>query len=209
MSNGVSEFFEKGIILREWNHTSVTLIPKKSHEPTVGDFRPIACTNVVYKAITKILNNRMAFLLPNLISPAQSAFIKGRSLNDNFLLAQALVRRYESKQLAPRCLAKIDLQKAYDCISWEFLHEVLIGLIFHPCFIYWIMSCITCLTFSLSINGGLHGFIRGRRGLRQGEPMSPTLFLFCMEYLSRLLKRRTRLEDFSFHPSVLAKISHT
>lgn len=94
---GVLEFFEKGRILKEWNHTVVTLIPKKAHEPTVADFWPIACTNVVYKAIMKILNNRMAPLLAKLVSPAQSAFIKGQNLTDNYILAQALVYRYGMK----------------------------------------------------------------------------------------------------------------
>lgn len=96
-------------------------------------------------------------------------------------------------------MVKIDLQKAYDSISWDFLLEVLWGLKFHPCFIHWVMTCITSPSFSLSINGGVHGFIKGRRGLRQGDPMSQTLFLLCMEYLSRLLKRRTAEGDFGFH----------
>lgn len=151
---GVMEFFEKGRILKEWNHTVITLIPKKTHEPTVADFRPIACTNVVYKAITKILNNRMAPLLGKLVSPAQSAFIKGRNITDNYMLAQALIHRYGHKHLAPKCMVKIDLQKAYDSISWDFLLEVLWGLKFHPCFIHWILTCVTSPLSALLSTGG-------------------------------------------------------
>lgn len=103
------------------------------------------------------------------------------------------------KQLAPKCMVKIDLQKTYDSISWDFLLEVLWGLKLHSCFIHWIMTCVTSPTFALSINDGVYVYIKGRRGLRQGDPMSPTLILLCMEYLSRLLKRHTTDEDFSFH----------
>lgn len=102
-----------------------------------------------------------------------------------------------------------DLQKAYDSISWDFLHDVLIGFNFHPCFIHWVMTCVTSATFTLSINGGTHGFIKGRRGLRQGDPMSPSLFLLCMEYLSRLFTVHTLNPDFRFHAKCdLNRITH-
>lgn len=164
------EFFDKGLILQEWNHTTVPLIPKKAHEPTVSDFRPIACTNVVCKVITKILNNRMSPLLNTLICLAQSAFIKGRNLADNYLLAQALVHRYGRRQLTPKCMVKIDLQKAYASISWEFLHEVLRGINFHPRFIYWVITCITCPKFCLAINGGRTRLRLGKARLETRGP---------------------------------------
>lgn len=175
VTSTISKFLEKRLILREFNHTSVILIPKKFHVPTVVDFRPIACTNVVYKVITKIITNRMALLLGEIINPAQSAFVKGKNLSDNYLVDHVMVRRYERTQLALRCMVKINLQKAYDSISWYFLREVFIGLRFHPCFIHWILTCVICPTFSLSINGGSHGLIKGKRGLRQGDPMSSSL----------------------------------
>lgn len=196
----VREFFEKGLILRKLNHTTITLIPKKSHNPTVADFRPIACTNVVYKTITKILAKRLDPMLSNLINSAQSAFTKGRNITDNIFLAQELIRKYERKRISPRCMLKIDLQKAYDTISWNFLREVLLGLNFHPQFVFWIMTCVTCPTFSIAVNGGLHGNIVGKRGLRQGDPMSPALFLLCIEYFSRLTNVRTKELEFNFHP---------
>lgn len=87
VTQGVKEFFDKGVIFWEWNHTVITLIPKKAQEPTVADFRPIACTNVVYKAITKILNNRLTPYLPKIVSPDQSTFIKGLYLTDNYMMA--------------------------------------------------------------------------------------------------------------------------
>lgn len=114
----VMEFFNRGQLLWELNHTIITLIPKKSHELMVTNYWPIACTNVIYKTITKILSNRISPLLKNIINLAQVAFIKGQNLTDNFLLAQELIRYYKRKRMSPRCMIKIDLQKAYDSISW-------------------------------------------------------------------------------------------
>lgn len=205
-TDAIMEFFTKGLLLRKLNHTILTLIPKKAHEPGVRDYRPIALTNVIYKCITKIITNRIGPCLQHIISPAQAAFIKGRSIMDNIFLAQELVRQYgRTQQISPRAMMKIDLQKAFDSVSWSFLHHALIGLNFHPHIIYWIMTCVTCPTFTIALNGGTHGFIHGKRGLRQGDPMSPTLFIICMEYFSRLLAARTQdpSSDFRYHPKCI------
>ncbi|VFQ93025.1 unnamed protein product, partial [Cuscuta campestris] len=73
------------------------------------------------------------------------------------------------------------------------------GIGFPPTFLNWVMECVTTASFSLSINGGLHGFIKCKRGIRQGDPMAPTLFLFCMEYLLRLIRRLLYGSRFTFH----------
>lgn len=110
---------------------------------------------MIYKTITKILTNRMNPLLDTLISPDQSAFVKGRSITDNFLLAQELIRGYGKKSNPmPKCMLKVDIQKAYDTVSWDFLKDVLYGLNFHPRSIYWVMLCVSSATFSININGG-------------------------------------------------------
>lgn len=88
----VSSFFETGILLKEWNATAISLIPKVSVPSSVGDYRPISCCNVKYKCITKVLATRMQAVMPFIINHAQSAFIKGRSIVDNVLLMQELVR---------------------------------------------------------------------------------------------------------------------
>ncbi|VFQ95756.1 unnamed protein product [Cuscuta campestris] len=124
----VLEFFTSGKLLRQINHAMIVLIPKSSHNPTIKDFRPIACLNVLYKVITKILAKRMAPLLPDLIDPAQGAFVPGRSLVDNFLLAQHLIRDYAIKRSTPSCLIKLDITKAYDTVSWSFLQDVMHGV---------------------------------------------------------------------------------
>ncbi|GJR04765.1 putative reverse transcriptase domain, reverse transcriptase zinc-binding domain protein [Tanacetum coccineum] len=98
------------------------------------------------------------------------------------------------------CLTNlVDIQKAYDTVDWKFLHEVLVGFGFHPRMFGWIMECVTSTSFSLSINGYLHGYFKGKRGLRQGDPMSPYLFTLVMDVLMLMLKRRARDSDFSYH----------
>ncbi|KAK6143157.1 hypothetical protein DH2020_023505 [Rehmannia glutinosa] len=205
----VSEFFDSSKLLRQINHTAIALIPKTDHSPTVADFRLIACCNVVYKVITKILASKLESVVPKLIDPAQSAFISGRNITDNIFLAQEIIRNYARVRISPRCAIKVDLKKAYDTISWSFLEQVLNGLGFPPIFISWVMECVSSASYSICINGSIQGKFPGKRGLRQGDPMSPALFLLCMEYLSRLLKVRTNTLKFKYHPRCEAlKITH-
>ncbi|VFR01205.1 unnamed protein product [Cuscuta campestris] len=141
----------------------------------------------------------MAPLLPQLIDPAQGAFVQGRSLVDNLLLAQHLIRDYAIKRSTPSCMIKLDITKAYDTVSWSFLEEVMLGLGFPVTFISFVMECVTSASSSIMVNGEGHGFFRSKRGLRQGDPMAPTLFLFCIEYLSRLLNTCAKEGLFSYH----------
>lgn len=205
----VQEFFQNTSLLKQINHTVIALIPKSSHATSVGDFRPIACCNVIYKIISKILASRLSPLLNDLVDRAQSAFVPGRLMSDNVHLMQELLRGYNRKRSSPRCIIKIDLRKAFDSISWDFLAAVLKGLSFPQCFIDWVMECVSSPSYSVSINGGIHGFFKGKKGLRQGDPLSPYLFVLCLEYLSRLIKKATNNSAFNFHPKCGAlKITH-
>ncbi|CAH9101719.1 unnamed protein product [Cuscuta europaea] len=196
----VRGFFNSGKLLKQTNHTVVALIPKTSHDPSAADFRPISCTNVIYKVITKIIASRMIPCLPELIDPSQGAFIDGRLMLDNVFIAQELVKGYTRKRMSPRSMIKVDLRKAYDTISWDFLKSVLLTIGFPTRFVQWIMECVSTSSYSISINGILHGHIKGKRGLRQGDPMSPLLFVVCLEYFSRLLHMRNKVSSFKFHP---------
>ncbi|KAL0310172.1 UNVERIFIED_CONTAM: hypothetical protein Scaly_2954200 [Sesamum calycinum] len=198
--HAVMEFFNHGRLLKQLNATLITLIPKVQMPTKVGDFRPISCCNVVYKIITKIMVKRMQLVLEKLIDNCQNAFVPGRSIADNVLLAQELLSGYNQKKLPPRCTIKVDLQKAYDMVDWDYLLAVLHLFKFPDRFIVWVEQCITTASFSISLNGAIHGFFTSTRGLRQGDPMSPYLFVLVMESLHLLIKSTTQNDtNFQFH----------
>lgn len=188
LEEGVLEFFKSRKMLKVINNTIITVIPKSSHAEAVGDYRPIVCCNTVYKVISKMLCNRLKVILPSIISENQSAFVAGRTIMQNILICQNLVRLYNRKAATRSCLIKIDLKKAYDSIEWDFVEEMLHALNFPMKFIRWIMECISTTQYVVAINGGLYGSIRGKRGLRQGDPISPLLFVICMEYFTIIMK---------------------
>ncbi|CAN1154621.1 Transposon TX1 uncharacterized 149 kDa protein [Linum perenne] len=150
----IQSFVDKGELPHQVNATTLALIPKVLNADDFKNFRPISCCNVLYKCITKVIATRIGRILPKLISPSQSAFIKGRLISDNILLAHELVNSYHKKQVPPRCVIKIDLTKAFDSVCWVTLLNVMIALGF-PCkFVSWIKVCLSTTRFSLNINVG-------------------------------------------------------
>lgn len=125
--------------------------------------------------------------MPKIISGNQSAFVKGRDITENVLLAQELVQRYGRSNLSLRCAIKVDLRKAFDSVDWGFLINVLDALNLPTQFINWIAGCITSPMFSLVINGCLVEYFQGKKGLRLGDPLSPYMFVIDIEVLSRML----------------------
>ena len=138
VKDAVLYFFQNGTIIPAFNFTSITLVPKNQNPTYIKDYRPISCCSVLYKCVTKILSNRLKMYMPKLIEKNQSAFIFGRCIEDNVLLAQEMVRGYARSTLSPRCAIKVDLQKAFDSLSWDFILEVLTVLHFPAQFIEWV-----------------------------------------------------------------------
>ncbi|XP_074299186.1 uncharacterized protein LOC141630235 [Silene latifolia] len=119
--DAILDFFQSGKMLQQINHTFITLIPKIDNPQNVTQFRPISCCNILYKVISKVLCTRLSSVLPSIISKNQGGFVKGRSIAENILICQDLVRLYNRKAVSPRCLMKIDLKKAYDSVHWDFV----------------------------------------------------------------------------------------
>ncbi|KAK4383264.1 hypothetical protein Sango_2792500 [Sesamum angolense] len=154
VSNAIIDFFKTGRLLKQLNATLLTLIPKVRTPHSVAEFRPISCCNVIYKVITKILVSRIREILDLLISPSQNAFVPGRLISDNVLLAQELFSGYNQCRLPPRCTLKVDLRKAYDTMKWDFMIATLRMFGFPTVFIRWIEECVTSAHYSVVVNGG-------------------------------------------------------
>ncbi|PKI72827.1 hypothetical protein CRG98_006807 [Punica granatum] len=192
--SAVQSFFISGKILKEWNITFITLIPKSQQASTFKDFWPISLCNTCYKVISKTLVERIKPLLQKLISPNQTAFIEWRWINENDLLTQEIIHTMKITRARKGWFnMKIDFMKAFNKLAWNFIIVTLSRFGVHEKFIAWIHQCIFTSTMSILINGLPHGYFSPKRGLRQGDPISPYLFIISMKTLSRLLYRAEAL----------------
>ena len=191
VTNAVLNFLNSGNMDPEINYTHIVLIPKIKSPEKMSDYRPISLCNVIYKIISKVLANRMKKILPQLISPTQSAFVPGRLITDNILVAyETLHTMHGRKKGKTGSLAlKLDISKAYDRVEWTFLKRIMVKMGFPNAWIERVMCCVSTSSFSVKINGKAYGNIIPSRGLRQGDPLSPYLFLLCAEDFTSLLAK--------------------
>ncbi|KAF7810641.1 reverse transcriptase [Senna tora] len=151
----VGSFLLRGFLLRSMNQTHIALIPKMDSPSGFKDYRPISLCDTTYKLIAKVLTNRLQEVMPDLISPFQNAFVKGRLIQDNILIASGTLHyiRRCKKSKGGWATLKMDLQKAYDKISWAFLKDVLHYMNFPPLWQQMLMQCVTTTSMRVQISG--------------------------------------------------------
>ena len=172
------------------NSTNIALIPKKEGAEEVTDFRPISLIHAIAKLISKMMAMRLAPYMTKLVSNAQSAFIKIRSIHDNFLYVRNLARRLHKSRTAT-LLFKLDIKKAFDSVRWDYLMDLLHHLGFPPRFRDWILAILASSSSRVLLNGIAGDPIKHGRGLWQCDPLSPLLFVLAIDPLQHILCKAT------------------
>lgn len=188
------------------NYTFIVLIPKVARPSRITEFRPISLCNVVYKLGAKALANRIKPCLSSIISDTQSAFVPHRLITDNVLVAYELNHFIHSHTQGKRAYMalKLDVSKAYDRIEWKFLDRMLTKLGFDSSIVDLIMICVSTVSFSFLLNGSQFGALKPERGIRQGDPLSPYLFICCVEGFIKMVESAVesgRLKGIRITPS--------
>ena len=184
------EFFETGEFVKSLNTTFLVLMPKKGGAEELKDFRPVSLVGSLYKLIAKVLANRFKRVMHGLINRAQNAFVEVRQIMDALLLANEVIDTL-LKRKEKGILCKLDMEKAYDQINWNYIFKVLQKMGFGAKWVKWIKRCISTTSFSVLINDSPAGFFNSSRRPRQGDPLSPYPFVIGMEVFSILMDKAT------------------
>ena len=160
-----------------------------AHPEQITQFRPISLCNTLYKLVSRILVQRLKPYMAEIINPCQAGFVLGRRTSDNIILVQEVIRTLRYRRGRTGYVAiKLDLEKAYDRLEWSFIQETLVFFQLPPNLITLIMNMISSTRFHILWNGMPLLEVVPSRGVRQGDPLSPYLFILCLERLSLKLE---------------------
>jgi len=192
----VKHFHSEGKIPKGCNASFITLIPKSENPQSLEEYRPISLVGCFYKILTKVLSGRIKKVIEKVIDGSQSAFLSNRGLLDSVLVVNEVMDDLKKRRKSG-VVVKLDFEKAYDSVSWEFLLYMMNRLGFCGKWIQWIRAYLESTTISVLVNGSPTKEFKPSRGLRQGDLMAPFLFLIVAQGLAGLVKQVTRKNLFS------------
>jgi len=193
-----TDFFDGTLDLDGLNRALLVLIPKKDGVRTPDGFRPISLQNCPMKLFSKVMVNRVKPLIPTIVDADQTGFIHGRSIAENFVYAADLLSVCYKRNV-PTAVLKLDFRKAFDSVEWSSLDAILHARGFDDRWRRWVSSILSSGKTAILLNGVPGRWITCRRGLRQGDPLSPYLFIIVADVLQKLIRRASVSGDLS-HP---------
>lgn len=195
----LNDGFRKRELSSTQKEAVIICIPKGDKpRDLIKNWRPISLLNVVYKIGSACIANRLKCVLPSLICEDQTGFIPNRYLGDNVRLIYDMID-YLNRSKLPGLLLCLDFEKAFDCVNWCFMFKVLHAFGFGPDFCGWIQTFYKDIKSTVSVNGKLSEWFLVERGCRQGDPISPYLFVICVEVLAIMIRQNEKIKGILVH----------
>ena len=190
--------FKSGQLSISQRRGIIKLIPKKDADPSLikTDWLPISLLNCDYKIAAKAITNRLKQILPKIIDIDQTGFPKGRFIGENVRLIDSIINFAAAKKI-PGLLLFLDFEKAFDTVEWAFVQKTFQFYNFGPSLIKWIKLCYHNIESCVLNNGWSSNFFRLERGVRQGYPLSPYLFILCVETLASAIRGCKKIKGIS------------
>ena len=185
VNNEMSTTQKEGVII---------CIPKSDKDrDKIKNWRPISLLNTVYKIGSSSIANRLKEVLPSIIDEDQTCFIRNRYIGDNIRLIYDIISHLNNNN-EPGLLLCLDFEKAFDSVDWGFLHKVLNAFGFKNDFCRWISALYNNIRSTVSINGMISDWFNVTRGCRQGDPISPYLFILCAEIMGCMIRENNNIK---------------
>ncbi|WVZ82090.1 LOW QUALITY PROTEIN: hypothetical protein U9M48_029392 [Paspalum notatum var. saurae] len=182
------DFHNETLPIHSLNFGTIILIPKGNDVKQIQQYRPICLLNVSFKIFTKVATNRVVKVATRVIKPTQTAFLPGRNIMEGAIVLHETIHELHTKK-HNGIIFKIDFEKAYDKVSWNFLQQALRMKGFSPKWCSWVQAYVQGGNVGIKVNDHIGPYFQSKKGLRQGDPLSPILFNIVVDMLAIILAR--------------------